>query len=281
MKINEYTLSVGLKQPLTVYHMTDNHLTRADEREDDRKLQLAAKRGAAFAKAEHYKTNMLSVARKHGYPPLQTGDLADFVSAANYEAAITLFRGTDVIMAAGNHEFSRYVGEAWEDEEYKAKYLADAVASFPEGFLFGTHVRGGLRFLTLDNNYYYVTEFQLRRFRETMQDGVPTVLCVHNPLYSEDLLAQIHAKEGPDAVPYLFGTPEPLLRGLTEYRYKQQKPDSVTEEFLAFCNACPNLKAILAGHLHKGYESHLDCGTPQLVAPAAYRGEMNKVTFTE
>lgn len=280
MKINEYTLKIGIDKPVSVYHMTDNHLTRADEREDDRKLALAEKRGKAFADAERYTREMLLKVQADGLPLIHTGDLADFVSRANYEAVMPLFRGIDVIMAAGNHEFSRYVGEAWEDEEYKAKYLSDVVALFPEGILFGTHMRGGLRFLTLDNNYYYVTEAQLTRFRETMQDGVPTVLCVHNPLYSEDLLAQIHEREGADAVPYLFGCPEPLLRNLNEHRYKQQKPDFVTEEFLSFCNACPNLKAVLAGHLHKGYESKLDCGTPQLVAPAAYRGEMNKVTFS-
>ena len=276
MKINDITLTLGAKTPFTVYHMSDNHLCRADERECDRKRDLAAKRGAAFRNAEQYTAEMIAEVRAAGCSLVHTGDLADFVSRANYEAVMPLFKGIQCFFAAGNHEFSQYVGEAWEDEPYKALSLADAVASFPEGFLFGTHTVNGIRFLTLDNNYYYVTEAQFLRFKRTLADGVPTVLCVHNPLYSEDLYNQIIARKGADTVPYLFGCPEEKLRHLTEYRYKQQTPNETTLAFLDFCNHCPNLVAVLAGHLHDGYISQLDSGIPQIVANGAYRGEMNR-----
>ncbi|MGM9653227.1 MAG: metallophosphoesterase family protein [Eubacteriales bacterium] len=284
MKLSRYTVSVGAQKPFTVCHMSDNHICRADGRDDERKRALAARRANEFTggyprQQEETAEELLREVRARGIPLLHTGDLIDFVSHANLDYARECLAGIDVLMAAGNHEFSQYVGEAWEDEAYKAQSLARVTAALPAGSLFGVRILEGVKFVTLDNNYYYVTPGQLARLRAELSDGMPAVLAVHNPLFCEDLYRQITEVCGREQPPFLCGCPEERLRHLEERRYSQQKPDETTRAFLAYCESCPNLRAVFAGHLHRGYASVLDSGIPQYVAGAAYRGEMNEYTF--
>ena len=222
---------------------------------------------------------ILEHARKNDLPILHTGDMIDFVSHANLDYVRRAFEGLDVFAAAGNHEFSLYVGEAFEDEAYKAQSFDRVKAAFPGDIWFQTRLISGVRFVAIDNNYYYVTEKQFALFQEIAEQGEPLVLILHNPLYSEDLYRQVMEGKSEDAPPYLFGCPEELLRRLPEKRYIQQKPNALTLEFLDYCNHLPNLKAVLAGHLHKFYASRLDSGTLQYVADSGYHGEVNVYEF--
>ena len=284
MKITEITIPVGAEKPFRMLHMSDNHISLADERDNERKNKLAESRANSFTGGHpellsSHLEELLTYAKKQDLTILHTGDMIDFVSEANLDFTKQAFAGYDVFAAAGNHEFSQYVGEAWEDEEYKAQSFAHVKAAFPGDFWFQTRMVNGVKFIAVDNNYYYVTEEQLRLFREETADGIPTVLLMHNPLYSEDMYAKVTAGKKPEDPPYLFGCPEPLLRTLNDHRYRQQKPDETTLAFLELCNSLPNLKAVLAGHLHKYFASRLDSGIPQYVAGAGYHAEANLYTF--
>ncbi len=284
MKLTKITIPVGATAPFTMLHMSDNHLCLADERDNERKNNLAAGRGRDFTGGHPELlltrlAELLDFAKAEGLTVLHTGDMIDFVSKANLDYTKQVFQGVDVFAAAGNHEFSQYVGEAWEDEDYKAQTFAEVKAAFPGDFWFQTRVVNGIKLIAVDNNYYYVTPKQLELFREETADGVPFVLLMHNPLYSEDTYAQVTAGKAPSAPPYLFGCPEPLLRTLDDHRYRQQKPNETSVAFLELCNSLPNLKAVLAGHLHEYFASHLDSGVPQYVAGAGYAGEANLYEF--
>lgn len=284
MQITKITIPVGADTPFQMLHMSDNHLCLADARDNERKNALAVSRANAFTggcpqKLLDHLTDLMHLAGTENLPILHTGDMIDFVSEANLDYTKNVFTGYDVFAAAGNHEFSQYVGEAWEDEAYKAQSFDHVKAAFPGNFWFQTRVVNGVKFAAVDNNYYYVTEEQLHLFRGAAADGMPLVLIMHNPLYSADMYRQVTAGKKPEDPPYLFGCPEPLLRTLNDHRYRQQKPDETTVAFLDLCNSLPNLKAVLAGHLHKYYESRLDSGVPQYVAGAGYHGEANLYTF--
>lgn len=290
MQITEIAIPVGADKPFRMLHMSDNHLCLADERDNERKNTLAKNRGRDFTGGHPERllthlADLMDFAKKENLPILHTGDMIDFVSEANLDYTKKTFAHADVFAAAGNHEFSQYVGEAWEDEAYKAQSFAHVKAAFPGDFWFQVRVWHGVKFIAVDNNYYYVTEEQLRLFREATADGMPTVLIVHNPLYSKELYEKVTAGKSDKEPPYLFGCPEPLLRTLDDHRYRQQKPDATTLAFLEYCNAlphcvgAPNLKAVLSGHLHKPFASQLDSGVPQYVAGAGYAGEANLYTF--
>lgn len=280
MTIRKIRLDVGADKPFTLFHMSDNHICLADGRDNERKNALAVRRNGEFTRTSYPERQtkvteeLLDYVREKKMPLLHTGDFIDFTSEANFDYARRVLAGVDVLMAVGNHEFSQYVGEAWEDEAYKAETMESVLAAFPAGILFGVRVIQGVKIITLDNNYYYVTPELLARLKAELSDGIPAILAMHNPLFSEDLYAQVTVGKKPEDPPYLVGCPEECLRSLSEHRYNQQKPDAVTLDFLHFCESCPNLRAVLAGHLHTFYESKLNSGIPQIVCTASCIGEM-------
>ena len=127
MKLSKLRIEIGLPEPVRLLHLTDTHLAFADERDDERKRELARRRSAEFAAdgvdlARHLE-EAVAHAREHEELIIHTGDLIDFVSYRNLDLAGKFFAAHDCFVAAGNHEFSKYVGEAWEDEAYKLDSL--------------------------------------------------------------------------------------------------------------------------------------------------------------
>ena len=283
MKIRKITLEAGASAPFTLFHMSDNHISLADGRDNERKQNLAKRRADAFTAGRPHRLQerteeLLAYVRESGHPMVHTGDMIDFTSEANFDYARRAFDGIDVMMAAGNHEFSQYVGEAWEDEAYKAQSMAAVVGTFSDRILFGERIINGVKIITLDNNYYYITPLLFDKLKAALADGMPAVLAMHTPLYSADMYEQVMAGKAPDAPPYLFACPEEKLRALEAKRNRQQIPDALSTEFLHFCENCPNLKAVLAGHLHEFFASRLDSGIPQYIAGGACGGEMIEYT---
>ena len=286
MKIRTIELEIGVEKPFRVLHATDNHLCLADLRDNERKVQLGINRTRVFA-GDHpenltrYAEELFALSREKGEPIIYTGDFNDFVSAANLEYAKKLFTGADVFMAAGNHEYSLYVGEAWEDEDYKKQSFDDVLAAFPcNNIWYDERVIGGVKFVAVDNNYYYIMPEQFERFRAACSDGMPVVLCVHTPLYSENTYETLmRGKDVTKALPFLMGTPAHLLDKTSNGGAKRQYPDELTLEFLDFCNHTPNLKAVIAGHIHAYSATVLDSGIPQISATLGSAGEINEITF--
>lgn len=222
---------------------------------------------------------MFGYIRENKIPLVHTGDLIDFVSKKNFEYARKCFDGIEAVVCAGNHEFSLYVGEAWEDEDYKKQSLAAVEEAFPDGIEYGVKYINGLKFITLDDGYYYILPEHLEKFRNEISDGNPFVIVIHNPLYSGDLYKKVMDGKPLTEPPYLTGCPEELLKELSDRRFRQQRADETTQEFMKLCNECENLKAVLAGHLHKHYVSKLDSGVPQLVADGTFGETLYKINF--
>ena len=285
INIHPFTVPVGAETPFSVLHTADNHISLADSRNDARKIELARQRQNAFTQNRPELLTkrteaIFAYAKAQNLPLLHTGDLIDFVSEANLDYARTITRDVDFFGAVGNHEFSLYVGEAWEDEAYKAQSFSHVQTAFPGDLHFHTRIINGVRFIAMDTNYYYVTEELFSLFQQATATPMPTVLLTHTPLYSADLYRQYKRGKPDHMPPYLLGCPEHLLRSLNEHRYRQQKPDAVTLAFLEYCNQLPCLKAILAGHLHESIVSHTDSGIPQYVVGAGYQADVNLYTFT-
>lgn len=286
MKIHDVRLEPGAAEPFSLWHISDSHLTLADERDNERKNKLAEDRGNAFTgghpeRIRQYTEEQFDRVRESGDTLIYTGDFCDFVSEANLDYAKSLFSTVDAFVCAGNHEYSQYVGEAWEDEAYKAMSFDHVKESFPGNDIwYSERIMHGVRFVAIDNNYYYVLPEQLERFRKALSDGVPTVLCVHNPLYSENTYDTIMAGKSPDEPPYLCGCPHELLLNLSDHRRRQQTTDELTREFVDLCESSKNLKAILAGHLHAFAACRMNSGIPQIVAPGGFKNEVVRYSVT-
>lgn len=265
MNILTTQLHLGAKKPFTVLHVSDTHLTKADERNDQRKIDLAEHRLPVFPHADEMLEEIVRVSKEQNAAVIHTGDLTDFVSHANLDRVREFLDRVDCFAAAGNHEFSQYVGEAWEDAEYRNQSLELVQSAFKNDIRFSSRIINGINFVAVDNSYYLFEEWQLDRLKKEAEKGLPIVLCMHTPLYSEDLFAFKVAGEGPQATGSLMCAPDDKTALYNPMRRRQQRPDAVTREAYEYILNEPMIKTILAGHLHIDFEHTLAGRIPQFI----------------
>ena len=274
-------IHLGLEKPLKLLHVSDTHISLADDRDDERKQTLAASRAKAFEKNDPgcclaYFQESCRLAEAENALLVHTGDLFDFVSEKHCEMAHEIMP-EDYFFAVGNHEFSLYVGEAFEDETYKAKSFDKIQAAFPKGNLtFASRVINGVNLIAMDNTYYDFSAEILERFKEEEQKGLPMLLFFHTPLYAPDLYQKAMAAEG---CAYLVGTPIELMESYSDYRFRQQVTTPQTRRFLDHLYSCKLVKAVFAGHLHAHHEGPLENGVMQYVVDAQYRNAARMITI--
>ncbi len=277
MKLTTLRLELGLPKPLRFLHIADNHLTFADERDDQRKLTLAKARRRSFEgdtnNCEKYLDEMIAYAKDHCDLLLHTGDMLDFVSYRNFEVAREKLKDVDYFMAVGNHEFSLYVGEAWEDEAYKRQSYDRVQATFRNDMTFASREIGGVNLVAIDNSYYLFNGRQLELLKAEASKGLPMILMMHTPMYSEALYEEMMVvRKKPCA--YVCGCPVERMAGYEDYRYRQQLADASTNAFIEYALGEPLVKAVLAGHLHFSHMGYLPGGRVfQSVAGAGYLNE--------
>lgn len=283
MSITQTILDVGAARPFRALHLSDSHICRADDRENERKRALAEGRSAVFdegvpGRSEEYLREQLAYADAHRLPILYTGDFCDFVSEANLEAMRETLFTRDCFMAAGNHEYSLYVGEAFEDEAYKLQSY-DHVQSFCENDLrFAAREMGGVNFVAVDNVYYNFTDDQLARLRREIEKGLPIVLMMHTPIYTPELRDYV-LDELKQPCAYLVGAPENVAASYPPDRRVQQSTDAPTRAFIDYVQSQPLIRAVLAGHLHYDFETRLPGGARQIVTGGGFRGCAREIAF--
>ena len=263
MNIIKTQLHIGASTPFRAVHISDTHFTYADMRDGEAKVDLARGRVTCFPfDPEAILEKASETAKELRAPILHTGDLIDFVSVANLERAARFIAENDCFFAAGNHEFSLYVGEAWEDAAYRNQSLATVQEAFTNNIRMAARVIGGVNFVALDDGYYLFDEEQLAFLQSEVAKGLPVVLLMHNPLYEPTLYEKM-MKKAPCA--YIVDTPEELMQGYEEHRYRQQKADEITHRTVEYIARESAVKAIIAGHLHFDYEGTFAGRIPQIV----------------
>ena len=164
-------LTVGLPAPVRVIHISDPHLTIVSERDNERKHRLCEARKGAFPLQSAVLQTAKEISFREHIPIICTGDLIDFVSDGNLAAAKRFMRETDTLFAAGNHEFSQYVGEAKEDAAYREQSLPEVEAAFGGDVRFVSRLIGGVNFVGIDDGYYQFDAWQSERLREEIAKG--------------------------------------------------------------------------------------------------------------
>ena len=262
MKTIKTKLNIGAEKPFEIIHISDTHLTLADERNEQRKLDLAKDRIKLFPEAEVVLSISCKTAKEKNSVIMHTGDLIDFVSFANFDAVKRLSDENDLFMAAGNHEFSHYLGEAKEDAAYRNQSLDMVQACFRNNIRMSSRIINGVNFVSLDNGYYLFEPEQLDFLKAETQKGLPIVLMFHTPLFTKELYNIVMRKHNNA---YLAGVPDELMQCYPPDRYEQQKADTVTLETIRYIAEAENIKAILTGHLHFTHEGLFAGRIPQLV----------------
>lgn len=275
MNIIENRFSIGAQKPFEIIHISDTHLTFADSRDDAKKNRLAEKRRKSFPNAWTNISEVTEYSNEKKIPVMCTGDLIDFVSVLNLEKARRITSSSDVFTSAGNHEFSLYVGEAFEDEAYKNQSLEKVQASFSNDIIFSSRIINGVNFVALDNSYYLVSAPLLQKLRNEVKKDYPVVLMLHVPLFTKELYdCQIYERGCGDAG--LMCVPSELMKNYSAYRLKQQTPDDATKEAFDYIANEKNIRLILTGHLHYDFETVLPAGLKQIITGT---DTMRKIVF--
>ena len=276
MKLLKNALQIGLERPLKILHVTDSHIAFADERDNERKHALAKRLGSP--EKEKYLEEHLAYGREHCDLIVHTGDLIDFTSQANFDFARKVLADEKVFFAVGNHEFSQYVGEAYEDRAYKMNSYNEMRPGLGAPLFFNARTVGGVNFVAIDNSYHQFEPWQLTRLKKEIAKGLPIILCVHAPLFEQSLYDYHCERSGPGSSSYLVGCDEDHLPG-DEWRAIEIRPRGITEEAVAFIKAQPLIKAVLAGHIHFSFVSDLAPGITQFVTGGGYEGVARELTI--
>lgn len=272
-------VTVGAERPFRVMHISDTHLAFCDTRDGDRKRNLAIHQYATMRHGEHYLDEAIAFAKAQDAVLMHTGDLIDFTSEANFDAAREHLAGRGFFVCSGNHEFSQYLGEAKEDAAYKAQSYDRVQASFPNDLTFANMVIHGVNFVAVDNVYYNFTEGQLERFEKEVAKGLPIALLCHVPLYTPALFERQLKTTGGYAA-YLCGAPKSELARCDKKRAEQQAADKPTLEFVKRVRSEPLVKAILCGHVHRPELDRFSPTAMSYVAGANYKGDAELLDFS-
>lgn len=288
MNLRKITLNIGLKEPVRLLHISDTHICLADERDDQRKRDLARSRGtffhtdgakrnnadpAFFPFPEDHLREQVAYARENGLLLIHTGDVIDFVSEQNLETAAEILSGTDYFLAPGNHEFSLYVGEAWEDVPYKMQSFDHVQELLKIPLHFAVRQIGGLKLIAMDNTYYLFDEKQLELLKKELEDGLPVILLLHTPLYTAEIFGKFLAMTN-GVCAYLCGCPEECYAHFSSAeRIRQQRADAPTKAMIDLIRSSSQIKGIFTGHKHIFHRHEFAPGVPQILGGASYAGD--------
>ncbi len=276
MNLVKNTVKIGLEKPVKLLHVTDSHLCLADERDNERKHALAERLGDS--NKEIYLNEQIEYAEKNCDLLVHTGDLMDFVSYANVDRAREIVSNEHIFFIAGNHDYSQYVGEAWEDNAYRMNSYMQMGYGLGVPMFFNSRTVGGVNIVGIDNSYYLFAEWQLYRLKKEAEKGLPIVLAFHDPLFEQSLY-DYHFENVPGDCAYLVGCDEEHLLRYSEFRAVQQRPDEPTLRMIEYIKGEPLIKLILTGHLHFNYESNITDSLPQFVTGGGYDGEAREITL--
>lgn len=269
------TIHIGASSEFEIIHISDTHLTFADFRDDERKNELSRRRINGFQNANDNIRQIISVSNEQNLPVMCTGDLIDFVSYLNLDEVLKITSSANFFTCAGNHEFSLYVGEAWEDDAYKNYSLSRVQKAFTNDIIFSSKVINGVNFVALDNSYYLISSHLLDLLKNEVEKDLPIVLMLHVPLFTQELFDnQMIKLKCADAG--LMAAPENLISSYSDYRFRQQNADFETKEAYDYIISTPQIKIILTGHLHYDFETTLPTGKLQLLTGT---DTMRKIRF--
>ena len=243
MNLRFVTIDIGATQPFSILHISDTHLSDAYPDEDQWKQRLKAIRTDGFGgRQEEALAQSIEWAKDHCDYLLHTGDFIDWVSRKNLDL-LKKYCGRDFMATLGNHEYSHYMGFHREAGcTYRnADTLEMLRKTCPFDVEFSARVVNGVNFVMMNDAMDGVTENQIRQFWREVKRGLPIVLCLHVPLYTDGIWRASRLCH--DAARPRDGLPPPK----DDYLGQLREP---TKGFIADLRKEPLLRAILSGHEH-------------------------------
>ena len=256
------SLHLGLKEPVRILHLTDPHLTLADDDDGDSMKAHAEGRRQVFhpdspdqeKSSEHYLEEAMAYGKNFDLTVI-TGDVLDFTSHANQVTAKRILDRYDYLFCAGNHEFSPRVGIP-DSFEYRKKIESQIQINFHGNFVFDNRIVGGVNIISMDNSQYIWTPEQFELLKEEVQRGYPCLLFCHVPLSD----------------PYMNHHPSHANLQVSEECIR------VTREVNQYIADAAGIKAVFAGHYHKSMCECLPNGKACYILGGLFSGIVGEIS---
>ncbi len=252
MNIVKNTLSVGATEPFVLLHVSDIHIARADESESPERRALAEKRRTrTFPFSPEAVEFIKEYVKKTGYPIVNTGDLLDFITPEALRIAKELIEETDMMLAAGNHEFLHCYKNRFHYDDLPEAYATRVDNLVAVGDALGLDIRfscreiNGVNLVCIDDTNYCIDEETFEKLKEVEARGKPILLFMHIPMYSEYL---------GNGAKYSTAAPAKYLENSTPMEVFERTTDAKTYEFCDYIRKSPLIRCILSGHIHYNVE---------------------------
>ena len=281
LKIIKTELDIGLKKEVRLLHVTDSHLTWIDDRDNERKQQLCVSRREVLhdpngSRAQAYLDEQIKYAEENCDLLVHSGNLIDFLTMANLDYTRTLLQNPNIFFIAGNHDYSQFCGEAWEDLTYRMNSCLWMDRKFVANMFFNSRVVGNVNIVGIDNAYYRFADWQIGKLRQEAEKGLPVILVFNHPLFEQSLYDYV-MKNMKRETAGLVGCDEEHLLPYTEYAAMQQRPDEATKQMIDYISREPRIKAILTGSLPINRETKLPDGKIQYITAGGYEGNAREL----
>ena len=209
---------------------------------------------------------------------VHTGDLIDFQTEANLDLVKRMFGENQPLAASmGNHEYQRRnLDEPLQTTtEYNDLSVEKLSAAYPFDISVQSTVVNGVNFVTMSQVYGFVTPPQVERFCAEVKKGLPIILCMHVPLFT-DHIWRISARYWSNRWKKFRAATLPDPRS----DYKRQLEDPVTRDFIAYLKREPLLRGVLTGHLHVTIQDRFSPTAMQYVVGGNYMYHGEEILLT-
>ena len=181
-----------------------------------------------------------------------------------------------------------YLGKDRQDAEKLARhneYEDTAIGTFNAAIINNLIVNiiensYGKDFIAMDDVYGYVPSACVEKFHAEVKKGLPIVLCMHVPFYTDDIWRanqKFWTSAAQHGKPNFFRSAS-VPDACGDYAAQQQDP--VTREFIAYLKSEKLLKGILAGHLHITVQERFSPTAMQYVVGGNFLFHGQEVLFT-
>ncbi len=255
INITNTKFTVGLDHPVKILHITDIHLTYANEQDTPKHHGLMQRRFDVFCKEgnfppftpKEYLEQAIALAKEENALLVCTGDAIDIHTHGNLEVFKEILKGEDLMFSPGGHEHQRVCCRTMEEPyPYWETVRPQLESEFAEFDLyFESRVIGGLNIITADNSMDYYPKRTVEAFKREIERGLPIIVFSHDYIWDKLL----NLKE-----PY-----HPNVR-LTEEDYR------CSHEMIDLLLHHPLVITTMSGHGHEDEERIIDGKTHYMTA---------------
>lgn len=193
-EITKTVLNIGLTEPVKILHITDGHLTKANEKDSERYHELMKKRTNTFqiegckTPAEYF-VDAIQLAEEKGYILVNTGDAIDLYTQGCLEQYHEIADGHEMMFTPGGHEHQKNCVRTMEEpDEYYKEVREKLKKDFKEYDLdLTSKVVNGLNIVCADNSLDYYNKRTVELFKKELEKGLPMIVFSHDPIWDSIL----------------------------------------------------------------------------------------------